>query len=69
MYTKKEEWGWALWKKGMLTRKWMDFLSGKKKNFFMRIFFKKTWGHLREMPRVADKSFAEEWKERNQMPD
>ncbi|HEX3386265.1 MAG TPA: LUD domain-containing protein, partial [Mucilaginibacter sp.] len=66
MYTKKEEWGWALWKKGMLARKWMDFLSGKKKNFFMRIFFKKTWGHLREMPRVADKSFAEEWKERNQ---
>jgi L-lactate dehydrogenase complex protein LldF len=65
MYTKKEEWGWALWKKGMLARKWMDFLSGKKKNFFMRLFFKKTWGHLREMPHVAEKSFAEEWKERN----
>jgi L-lactate dehydrogenase complex protein LldF len=65
MYTKKEEWGWALWKKGMLARKWMDFLSGKKKNFFMRLFFKKTWGHLREMPKVADKSFAETWKERN----
>jgi L-lactate dehydrogenase complex protein LldF len=65
IYTKKEEWGWALWKKGMMSRKWMDFFSGKTKNFFLRTFFKKTWGHLREMPEVAEKSFAKEWAERN----
>jgi L-lactate dehydrogenase complex protein LldF len=63
---KKEEWGWAIWKKGMLNRKWMDFFGGKMKNFFLRTLFKKTWGHLREMPRVADKSFSKEWIEREQ---
>lgn len=63
---KKEEWGWAIWKKGMLNRKWMDFFGGKMKNFFLRTLFKKTWGHLREMPRVADKSFSKEWTEREQ---
>jgi len=66
VYTKKEEWGWAIWKKGMMSRKWMDFFSGKKKNFFLRTFFKKTWGHLREMPEVAEKSFAKEWAEKNE---
>jgi L-lactate dehydrogenase complex protein LldF len=63
--TKKEEWGWAIWKKGMLNRKWMDFFGGKMKNFFMRTLFKRTWGHLREMPKVADKSFSKEWTARN----
>lgn len=61
---KKEEWGWAIWKKGMLNRKWMDFFGGKMKNFFLRTLFRKTWGHLREMPGVADKSFNKEWTER-----
>ena len=63
--TKKEEWAWAIWKKGMLSRKMMDFFKGKTKNFFLRTLFKKTWGHLREMPVVADKSFSKEWAERN----
>ena len=62
--TKKEEWAWAIWKKGMLSRKMMDFFKGKTKNFFLRTLFKKTWGHLREMPVVADKSFSKEWSER-----
>ena len=62
--TKKEEWAWAIWKKGMLSRKMMDFFKGKTKNFFLRTLFKKTWGHLREMPVVADKSFSKEWAER-----
>lgn len=63
--TKKEEWAWAIWKKGMLSRKMMDFFKGKTKNVFLRTLFKKTWGHLREMPVVADKSFSKEWAERN----
>jgi len=62
--TKKEEWAWAIWKKGMLSRKMMDFFKGKTKNFFLRTLFKKTWGHLRDMPVVADKSFSKEWAER-----
>lgn len=63
--TRKEKWGWAVWKKGMLSRNMMDFFGGKWKNYFMRLFFKKTWGHYREMPKVADKSFAEMWKEKH----
>ncbi|MDB5158102.1 MAG: iron-sulfur cluster-binding protein [Mucilaginibacter sp.] len=62
----KEKWGWAIWKKGMLSRKLEDFFSGKTKNFLMKKFFKKTWGHFREMPQVAEKSFAQQWQEKNQ---
>src|SRR5882757_1266626 len=65
LVTTKEAWGWSLWKKGMLSRKLTDFLSGKTKNFMLRTFFKKTWGHYKEMPKVADKSFSTMYKERN----
>jgi len=65
LVTTKEKWGWLAWKKGMLKRKLMDFFSGKTKNFFLKKFFKKTWGHFREMPVVAPKSFSSDWKERN----
>jgi L-lactate dehydrogenase complex protein LldF len=65
LVTTKEAWGWGAWKKGMLSRKLTDFFSGKTKNFLLRTFFKKTWGHLREMPKVADKSFSQAWKEQN----
>ena len=62
----KERWGWAIWKKGMLKRSLTDFFSGKTKNFFLRTFFKSTWGHFKEMPEVAPKSFSKQWSERNQ---
>jgi len=66
LVAKKEQWGWAIWKKGMLNRKLMDYFGGKMKNFFLKTLFKRTWGHLREMPKVAEKSFAKQWQERNQ---
>jgi L-lactate dehydrogenase complex protein LldF len=62
----KEKWGWKAWLKGMLSRKLEDFFSGKTKNLLMRTFFKNTWGHYRNMPDVAGKSFAEQWREKNQ---
>ncbi|MDB5135588.1 MAG: iron-sulfur cluster-binding protein, partial [Mucilaginibacter sp.] len=65
LVTKKEEWGWAIWKKGMLSRKLTDLLSGRIKNYLLKTFFKKAWGHLREMPNVAQKSFNKTWQERN----
>jgi L-lactate dehydrogenase complex protein LldF len=65
LVTTKEKWGWVAWRKGMLKRKTMDFFSGKTKNFFMKTFFKKTWGHFKELPQVSPKSFSQEWKERN----
>lgn len=61
--TSTEKMGWSAWKKGMLKRKWMDFFSGKMKNFFLKTFFKKSWGKYREMPKVAPKSFAKQWEE------
>jgi L-lactate dehydrogenase complex protein LldF len=66
LVTTKERWGWAAWKKGMLKRSMMDFFGGKMKNFFLKFFFKKTWGHLKEMPVVAEKSFAKQWQEKHQ---
>ncbi|WP_183575746.1 LutB/LldF family L-lactate oxidation iron-sulfur protein [Mucilaginibacter sp. X5P1] len=66
LVAKKEQWGWAIWRKGMLNRKLMDYFSGKTKNFFLKTLFKRTWGHLREMPTVAEKSFAKQWQEKNQ---
>jgi len=61
----KERWGWTIWKKGMLKRSLTDFFGGKMKNFFLRFFFKNTWGHLREMPEVAEKSFTRQWQEKH----
>jgi L-lactate dehydrogenase complex protein LldF len=65
LVTTKERWGWAIWKKGMLKRKTEDYFSGKTKNFFLKTFFKKTWGRLRAMPTVADKSFTQQWIEQH----
>ncbi len=62
----KEKWGWALWKKGMLSRKLTDYFGGGTKNFLLRFLFKGTWGHFREMPEVAKKSFSQQWKEKNE---
>ena len=65
LVTSKERWGWAIWKKGMLSRKLTDYFSGGTKNFLLKTFFKNTWGHLRAMPKVADKSFSKLWQEKN----
>ena len=67
LVTTKERWGWAIWKKGMLKRSFTDFFGGKMKNFLLRTFFKSTWGHLKDMPTVADKSFSKQWQERNKI--
>ena len=44
----------------------MDQGNTKLKNYFLKKFFKKTWGNKRELPKLADKSFHRLWKERNQ---
>jgi L-lactate dehydrogenase complex protein LldF len=35
------------------------------KNFLLKSIFKKSWGKYREMPVVAEKSFAQRWAEKN----
>ncbi|MCD8741940.1 LutB/LldF family L-lactate oxidation iron-sulfur protein [Mucilaginibacter roseus] len=62
--TKAEKWGWMIWKKGILSRKLVDFFGGGMKNRFIKLLFKKTWGHYRDLPNVAEKSFSKQWQER-----
>jgi len=50
---------YAIQRRGLI-----DFFSGKTKNFFLQSFFKKTWGKHRELPKLAEKSFTKQWKER-----
>ena len=59
--TKKEEIGWNVFSKMTKSRKWMDFLSGSTKNFLLKTFFKNGFGSHRELPKIADKSFAKQW--------
>ena len=61
--TKMEGLSWSMWKKGMEKRSLMDFFGGKAKNFFFKSFFKKAFGKYREMPKIAEKSFAKRWEE------
>lgn len=65
MVTKKEQWGWALFRKAMLKRSWVDMIKGKFKNTLLKTFFKKSFGAYRELPKVADQSFTELWKKRH----
>ena len=52
------------YKKVMKKRSLLDMSSGITKNFFMKIFVKKTWGPRRELPIVEQKSFNKLWKEK-----
>ena len=61
--TKVEQMGWKMFSTMMKNRKWMDFFSGSSKNFMLKTFFKKSFGKYRELPQVADKSFAKQWQE------
>lgn len=65
LVTNKERWGWSMWTKAMLKRKLTDFFGGKMKNFLLKTFFKKSWGDLREMPNVPEKSFTKQWQEKS----
>lgn len=49
---------YAIQRRGLI-----DFVGGKTKNFFIQRFFKKAWGDQRDLPKLADKSFAKQWKE------
>ncbi|SKB77479.1 L-lactate dehydrogenase complex protein LldF [Parapedobacter luteus] len=46
-----------------MTKRWVvDLLGGKLKNILLSRFFKKAWGKRRNLPFVAPKSFAQQWK-------
>lgn len=55
--------GWKVFSKAITKRSLVDKVGGKTKNWFLKTFFKKSWGPHRELPTVADKSFSQQWKE------
>ena len=59
----KEMWTWFFWKKGMSSRRLMNFGGAKLKNFGLKKFFKSAWGNRRALPEVAPKSFGAMFKE------
>ncbi len=61
---KKEKRVWKVFTYTIQRRGLLDFFSGKTKNFFLQFFFKKTWGEHRKLPKLAEKSFSKQWKER-----
>jgi len=65
LVTKQEQWGWNIFTKMMLNRKWMDFFNGKLKNLALKTFFKKSFGQYRDLPKVAEQSFTDQWKKRH----
>lgn len=54
---------WFSWKKMMLSRKNMN-KGASIKNFMLKSFFRSSWGDRREFPRITDKSFNQQWRER-----
>ena len=49
---------------GMKSRKMMNLAGGKTKNLLASTFLKNTWGSRRDLPKFANKSFNEQWKDK-----
>ncbi|MFH1000797.1 MAG: lactate utilization protein B [Bacteroidota bacterium] len=50
----------------LLKRKWIDYFSTKTKRYFISFFMKKAWGTNRNLPELAEKSFHQQWIEKNE---
>lgn len=59
-----ERFSWFSWSKLMLNRKNMNRQSSLR-NFTFKSFFRKQWGEERELPKIAEKTFNQLWRERN----
>lgn len=60
----KENTGWKLWKRAMLSRKLMNAAGGNIKSMLVGRLFKDSWGKRHEELKFPKKSFNELWKER-----
>jgi len=63
--SKTERLAWKSFAYAITRRKMVDLFGGRFKNFLLRNFFRKAWGKHRQLPRVADKSFSQQWKEQS----
>ena len=61
-----EKLAWFSWKKLMLSRKNLN-RSYSIKSFTFKQFYKEGWGESREFPKIAEKSFNQIWREKNEM--
>lgn len=60
-----EKFGWFGWKQACLSRRMMNLVGGKTKNFVIGKLFGGAWGdNERGLPIFAPKSFNQLWKER-----
>lgn len=59
-----EKMAWKFWKKAMLSRRMMNFGSGKMKGWMVNTFVK-DWVKHRSDLQFPSKSFNQQWKERN----
>lgn len=57
--------GWKIFSQAITRRSLVDKVGGKTKNWFMKTFFRRSWGERRALPTVANKSFSQQWKENN----
>jgi L-lactate dehydrogenase complex protein LldF len=48
----------------LLKRKKMDMFGSGLKNFFISMFMGKAWGNKRSLPKIANKSFNQQWMEK-----
>ncbi len=67
--TKMERWGWQAFTVAVTKRRIIDFFGGKFKNSLLNGFFSKFWGKHRKLPKVANQSFSQQWKEREKSKD
>lgn len=54
---------WYAWKKAVLSRKYMD-KSDTIKNLLLKQTFKTEWGPKRILPKIQERSFNQQWRER-----
>ncbi|HUX84232.1 MAG TPA: hypothetical protein VMV20_03300, partial [Chitinophagaceae bacterium] len=59
--TRAEKIAWFAWKQVSLSRKLMNLVSGRAKNYLIRRMFGPFWGN-RKFPQFAEKSFNELWR-------
>lgn len=59
-----EKMAWKMWKQGMLRRKWMNMANGTIKNWVVNSMVKGWKEHRGEM-KFPQKSFNQQWKEKN----
>lgn len=65
----KEKWGWKIFTRVMLRRKWLGFFKAGFKNRMLKSFFAKRVGKYRKLPAVSAQSFNELWKNKHNNTD